>query len=86
MDEHALALVRNRRIGFVFQAFNLIPRTDALTNVEIPMAYAKVPRRERRERADGGAGDRRHGRPRCTTTPTSSRAASSSASPSRAPW
>ena len=51
LDDHALALVRNRRIGFVFQAFNLIPRTDALTNVEIPMAYAKVPRRERRERA-----------------------------------
>jgi len=51
MDEHALALVRNRRIGFVFQSFNLIPRTTALANVELPMAYAKVPRRERRERA-----------------------------------
>ena len=51
MDEHALALVRNRRIGFIFQAFNLIPRTTALANVEIPMAYARVPRAERRERA-----------------------------------
>ncbi len=68
MDEHALALVRNRRIGFVFQAFNLIPRTDALTNVEIPMAYAKVPRRERRERAMAaletvGMADRVHHNP-----------------------
>jgi putative ABC transport system ATP-binding protein len=68
MDEHALALVRNRRIGFVFQAFNLIPRTDALTNVEIPMAYAKVPRRERRERAMAaletvGMADRSHHNP-----------------------
>ena len=51
MDEHALALVRNRRIGFVFQAFNLIPRTTAQANVELPMAYAKVPRKERRDRA-----------------------------------
>ena len=68
MDEHALALVRNRRIGFVFQAFNLIPRTDALTNVEIPMAYAKVPRRERRQRAMAaletvGMADRSHHNP-----------------------
>jgi putative ABC transport system ATP-binding protein len=68
MDEHALALVRNRRIGFVFQAFNLIPRTDALTNVEIPMAYAKVPRRERRDRALAaldmvGMADRAHHNP-----------------------
>ncbi|MFN8167893.1 MAG: ABC transporter ATP-binding protein [Candidatus Nanopelagicales bacterium] len=68
MDEHALAMVRNRRIGFVFQAFNLIPRTDALTNVEIPMAYAKVPRRERRERAMAaletvGMADRAHHNP-----------------------
>ena len=51
MDEHALALVRNRRIGFVFQAFNLIPRMTAQANVELPMAYAKVPRKERRDRA-----------------------------------
>ena len=68
MDEHALALVRNRRIGFIFQAFNLIPRTTALANVEIPMAYARVPRAERRERAQAalelvGMADRAHHRP-----------------------
>ena len=68
MDQHALALIRNRRIGFVFQAFNLIPRTTALANVELPMAYARVPRHERRERAMAaletvGLADRSHHRP-----------------------
>ncbi|MFN8146561.1 MAG: ABC transporter ATP-binding protein [Candidatus Nanopelagicales bacterium] len=68
MDQHALALIRNRRIGFVFQAFNLIPRTTALANVELPMAYARVPRHERRERALAaleivGLADRAHHRP-----------------------
>ncbi|TYR65285.1 ABC transporter ATP-binding protein [Streptomyces parvus] len=51
LDERQLSLVRNRRIGFVFQSFNLIPRTAALANVELPMAYAGVARAERRSRA-----------------------------------
>ncbi len=51
MGSRELALVRNRRIGFVFQSFNLVPRTTTLANVELPMAYARVGRRERRERA-----------------------------------
>ncbi|HTN49644.1 MAG TPA: ABC transporter ATP-binding protein [Burkholderiaceae bacterium] len=51
MDADALAAVRNRRIGFVFQQFNLLPRTSALENVELPLMYANVPVRERHERA-----------------------------------
>ncbi|SMC24526.1 putative ABC transport system ATP-binding protein [Clostridium acidisoli DSM 12555] len=46
-----LALVRNKEIGFVFQAFNLLPRLTVLENVALPMVYAGVPAKERRERA-----------------------------------
>jgi putative ABC transport system ATP-binding protein len=52
LDERALARVRNRRIGFVFQSFNLIPRMSALANVELPMVYGRVRRAERRRRAE----------------------------------
>jgi putative ABC transport system ATP-binding protein len=50
-DEDSLSDLRNRYIGFVFQSFNLIPRTRALSNVELPLAYAGLKRRERHERA-----------------------------------
>jgi len=51
VDEDALSDVRNRFIGFVFQSFNLIPRTRALANVELPLSYAGVARAVRRDRA-----------------------------------
>ena len=50
-DDQALSVIRNRKIGFVFQNFNLISRTSALRNVELPMMYAGVPQRQRTERA-----------------------------------
>ncbi|AJD31765.1 ABC transporter ATP-binding protein [Clostridium sporogenes] len=51
LTENDLAYVRNKEIGFVFQAFNLLPRMTILDNVELPMVYAGVPLKERKERA-----------------------------------
>ncbi len=63
-----LAALRNRRIGFVFQSFHLLPRADALSNVELPMVYGGIPRSQRHEKAMKaltrvGLGDRYHHRP-----------------------
>jgi putative ABC transport system ATP-binding protein len=68
LDADGLARLRNHEIGFVFQQFNLLPRVDALGNVELPMVYAGIDRRTRRERAlrslsRVGLADRAHHRP-----------------------
>ena len=52
IKDSGLSKIRNQKIGFVFQTFNLIPRSTALSNVELPMLYAGVPKAERRERAE----------------------------------
>ena len=68
MSADQLASIRNRRIGFVFQQFNLLPRTSALENIELPMVYADVKPAERHRRARAalervGLGDRAHHTP-----------------------
>lgn len=68
MNDNELATIRNKEIGFVFQTFNLLPRSDALHNVELPLIYAGVNSSERKERArlaleQVGLSDRMHHKP-----------------------
>ena len=64
LDKKELAAIRNRKLGFVFQGFNLLARTTALENVELPTLYAHVDKEERLTRARAGPGDGRAGGPR----------------------
>ena len=68
MDDNQLAEIRNKEIGFIFQTFNLLPRSDALRNVELPLIYAGVPAEQRRQVAldaltQVGLADRIHHKP-----------------------
>lgn len=68
MNDNQLAKIRNKEIGFVFQTFNLLARSDAVHNVELPLIYAGIPSHERKERAkqalvDVGLFDRMHHKP-----------------------
>jgi putative ABC transport system ATP-binding protein len=68
MDDNKLAEIRNKEIGFIFQTFNLLPRSDALRNVELPLIYSGMPSEERRDVAlealrRVGLADRIHHRP-----------------------
>ena len=68
LNDRGLTSIRRHKVGFVFQTYNLLPRTSALVNVEIPLIYGGVPRRQRRQRAIEalemvGLGDRLHHQP-----------------------
>lgn len=68
MDKDQLAVIRNKMLGFIFQQYNLLPKLDLLENVEVPLMYAGVSKRERRERAQialemVGLGDKTRHRP-----------------------
>jgi len=68
LDDNQLAAIRLKKLGFIFQGFNLLPRTDALKNVALPLFYAGVPAKERREAAlarlsEVGLADRAHHKP-----------------------
>jgi len=78
MNDDELAQIRNKEIGFIFQTFNLLPRADAVQNVELPLVYSGLPRRERKARAEKaldavGLGTRKHHAERDVGRPAAAR-------------
>ncbi len=86
MSKNELAEIRNEMLGFIFQQYNLLPKLSLMENVELPLIYAGLSRKEQQARARTAPWSGWALAKSCTTSPASSRAGSSSGCPSPGPW